>query len=186
MAGRNPSEGKISLPEERTAPHSAFASSSFEVEQRTGVRVVYRARLESVCTLIGTEGSNPSLSATTQTTGLRYHRDPMKRLLAKKRPATTKDQWVLKGAWQDLLKSKLTSAATRWEHRTLKRNLQPVTMPKPAGGTRDPFAAGETSGGLKSSHQPQGVADGLDEVIKQPGVEHPGDEEHAEDDGKEQ
>ena len=28
-----------------------------------GARVVYRARLESVCTLIGTEGSNPSPSA---------------------------------------------------------------------------------------------------------------------------
>jgi hypothetical protein len=45
---------------------------------------------------------------------LRDKRDKMKRLLAKKRPATTKDQWVLKGARQDLLNSKLTSAATRW------------------------------------------------------------------------
>jgi hypothetical protein len=46
--------------------YSALASQPVESKQWTGVRVVYRARLESVCTLIGTEGSNPSLSATTQ------------------------------------------------------------------------------------------------------------------------
>jgi len=54
---------------------------------------------------------------------------------------------------------------------------------RPHGG---PFAAGETNGLLKSSHQTQDVADGLDEVIKQPSVERPGDEEHAEDDGEQQ
>ena len=44
---------------------SRVATGGFAVRWLAGMgaRAVYRARLESVCTLIGTEGSNPSPSA---------------------------------------------------------------------------------------------------------------------------
>ena len=53
--------GKISLQPEGSQPSLRAPA---EQRPRTDARVVDRARLESVCTLIGTEGSNPSLSAT--------------------------------------------------------------------------------------------------------------------------